>query len=74
MGNEKKILPQYDDPVTDEVKFLFTWINVLKIYWICHPQCDLLQGVTLDASGRFTGEAEKKLEEVIIFFVLYSFC
>lgn len=38
-GSEKKILPQYDDPVTDE-------------------------GLALDASGRFTGEAEKKLEEL----------
>ncbi|KAM7522967.1 hypothetical protein LguiA_012869 [Lonicera macranthoides] len=38
-GSEKKILPQYDDPVADE-------------------------GVTLDANGRFTGEAEKKLEEL----------
>ncbi|KAK4745981.1 hypothetical protein SAY87_012293 [Trapa incisa] len=36
---EKKILPQYDDPVTDE-------------------------GVTLDARGRFTVEAEKKLAEL----------
>ncbi|KAK6139721.1 hypothetical protein DH2020_026531 [Rehmannia glutinosa] len=40
-GAEKKILPQYDDPVADE-------------------------GVTLDSSGRFTGEAERKLEEVSI--------
>ncbi|KAL6984902.1 ESCRT II complex subunit Dot2 [Sarracenia purpurea var. burkii] len=39
LGSEKKILPQYDDPVVDE-------------------------GVTLDASGRFTGDAEKKLEEL----------
>ncbi|KAL2503279.1 SART-1 family protein DOT2 [Forsythia ovata] len=38
-GAEKKMLPQYDDPVADE-------------------------GVTLDASGHFTGEAEKKLEEL----------
>ncbi|KAK6139718.1 hypothetical protein DH2020_026549 [Rehmannia glutinosa] len=38
-GAEKKILPQYDDPVADE-------------------------GVTLDSSGRFTGEAERKLEEL----------
>ncbi|XP_059634496.1 SART-1 family protein DOT2-like [Cornus florida] len=38
-GSEKKLLPQYDDPVVDE-------------------------GVTLDSSGRFTGEAEKKLEEL----------
>uniref|UniRef100_A0A5B6YXX9 Putative SART-1 family protein DOT2 n=1 Tax=Davidia involucrata TaxID=16924 RepID=A0A5B6YXX9_DAVIN len=38
-GSEKKILPQYDDPVADE-------------------------GVTLDSSGRFTVEAEKKLEEL----------
>ncbi|KAA8535718.1 hypothetical protein F0562_030719 [Nyssa sinensis] len=38
-GSERKILPQYDDPVADE-------------------------GVTLDASGRFTVEAEKKLEEL----------
>ncbi|KAI3995197.1 hypothetical protein MKX01_031999 [Papaver californicum] len=37
--SQKKMLPQYDDPVDDEV-------------------------VTLDASGRFTGEAEKKLEEL----------
>ncbi|CAI9099132.1 OLC1v1035903C1 [Oldenlandia corymbosa var. corymbosa] len=37
--SERKILPQYDDPVADE-------------------------GVTLDARGRFTGEAEKKLEEL----------
>ncbi|KAI3880531.1 hypothetical protein MKX03_008795 [Papaver bracteatum] len=37
--SQKKMLPQYDDPVDDE-------------------------GVTLDASGRFTGEAEKKLEEL----------
>ncbi|KAF9625788.1 hypothetical protein IFM89_027120 [Coptis chinensis] len=36
---EKKMLPQYDDPVENE-------------------------GVTLDESGRFTGEAEKKLEEL----------
>ncbi|CAA2957431.1 SART-1 family DOT2 [Olea europaea subsp. europaea] len=39
LGAEKKILPQYDDPVADE-------------------------GITLDASGHFTGEAEKKLEEL----------
>ncbi|KAK9274550.1 hypothetical protein L1049_021799 [Liquidambar formosana] len=38
-GSDKKILPQYDDPVTDE-------------------------GVTLDERGRFTSEAEKKLEEL----------
>ncbi|XP_052185071.1 SART-1 family protein DOT2 isoform X2 [Diospyros lotus] len=38
-GSERKILPQYDDPVVDE-------------------------GVTLDASGRFSGDAEKKLEEL----------
>ncbi|XP_022893463.1 SART-1 family protein DOT2-like isoform X2 [Olea europaea var. sylvestris] len=38
-GAEKKMLPQYDDPVADE-------------------------GITLDASGQFTGEAEKKLEEL----------
>ncbi|XWS10826.1 hypothetical protein CRYUN_Cryun38cG0031400 [Craigia yunnanensis] len=38
-GSEKKMLPQYDDPVADE-------------------------GVTLDERGRFTGEAEKKLEEL----------
>ncbi|CAN8300196.1 unnamed protein product [Cochlearia groenlandica] len=38
-GAEKKMLPQYDDPVKDE-------------------------GVFLDAKGRFTGEAEKKLEEL----------
>ncbi|KAK7283955.1 hypothetical protein RIF29_13705 [Crotalaria pallida] len=36
---EKKILPQYDDPTTDE-------------------------GFTLDERGRFSGEAEKKLEEL----------
>ncbi|KAL3644247.1 ESCRT II complex subunit Dot2 [Castilleja foliolosa] len=36
---ERKMLPQYDDPVTDE-------------------------GVTLDSSGRFTGESERKLEEL----------
>lgn len=28
--------------------------------------CFSLQGVTLDSSGRFTGEAERKLEEVLI--------
>lgn len=28
----------------------------------------LLQGVTLDSSGRFAGEAERKLEEVIYLF------
>ncbi|ESR44918.1 hypothetical protein CICLE_v10000233mg [Citrus x clementina] len=38
-SSEKKILPQYDEPATDE-------------------------GLTLDARGRFTGEAEKKLEEL----------
>ncbi|KAL5782422.1 hypothetical protein ACOSP7_007451 [Xanthoceras sorbifolium] len=38
-SSEKKMLPQYDDPVAEE-------------------------GVTLDARGRFTGEAEKKLEEL----------
>ncbi|XP_019083840.1 PREDICTED: SART-1 family protein DOT2 isoform X2 [Camelina sativa] len=36
---EKKMLPQYDEPATDE-------------------------GILLDAQGRFTGEAEKKLEEL----------
>ncbi|KAE9592547.1 putative SNU66/SART1 family protein [Lupinus albus] len=36
---EKKMLPQYDDPTTDE-------------------------GFTLDERGRFSGEAEKKLEEL----------
>ncbi|VVA20905.1 PREDICTED: U4/U6 U5 tri-snRNP-associated [Prunus dulcis] len=39
LNTEKKILPQYDDPVPDE-------------------------GLTLDKRGRFTGEAEKKLEEL----------
>ncbi|GLT57012.1 hypothetical protein SLA2020_300190 [Shorea laevis] len=39
LGSEKKILPQYDDPTTEE-------------------------GVTLDERGHFTGEAEKKLEEL----------
>lgn len=39
LGSEKKMLPQYDDPVADE-------------------------GVTLDAAGHFSGEAEKKLEEL----------
>ncbi|XP_010256356.1 PREDICTED: SART-1 family protein DOT2 [Nelumbo nucifera] len=38
-GAQKKILPQYDDPVEDE-------------------------GLVLDESGRFAGEAEKKLEEL----------
>lgn len=38
-NTEKKMLPQYDEPDTDE-------------------------GITLDASGRFTGDAEKKLEEL----------
>lgn len=38
-GAEKKMLPQYDEPDTDE-------------------------GIILDAKGRFTGEAEKKLEEL----------
>ncbi|XP_073152256.1 SART-1 family protein DOT2 isoform X2 [Henckelia pumila] len=38
-GGPKKMLPQYDDPVTEE-------------------------GITLDSSGRFTGEAERKLEEL----------
>nr|GFB46181.1 SART-1 family protein DOT2 [Tanacetum cinerariifolium] len=37
-GFEKKMLPQYDDPIMNE-------------------------GVTLDERGRFSGEAEKKLEE-----------
>ncbi|ESW05501.1 hypothetical protein PHAVU_011G184800 [Phaseolus vulgaris] len=37
--SEKKMLPQYDDPVAEE-------------------------GVTLDEKGRFSGEAEKKLEEL----------
>ncbi|KAL1547927.1 ESCRT II complex subunit Dot2 [Salvia divinorum] len=39
VGVEKKMLPQYDDPVADE-------------------------GLTLDSSGRFSGEAERKLEEL----------
>lgn len=39
LGTEKKMLPQYDDPVADE-------------------------GVTLDADGRFGGEAKQKLEEL----------
>ncbi|KAK1305048.1 hypothetical protein QJS10_CPB11g01396 [Acorus calamus] len=38
-GSQKTILPQYDDPKTDE-------------------------GITLDGSGRISGEAEKKLEEL----------
>ncbi|XP_057536396.1 SART-1 family protein DOT2 [Amaranthus tricolor] len=38
-GEEKKMLPQYDDPTEDE-------------------------GMVLDAAGRFTGEAGKKLEEL----------
>lgn len=38
-GFEKKMLPQYDDPIVNE-------------------------GVTLDERGRFSGEAEKKLEEL----------
>nr|XP_027070539.1 SART-1 family protein DOT2-like [Coffea arabica]XP_027070540.1 SART-1 family protein DOT2-like [Coffea arabica]XP_027070541.1 SART-1 family protein DOT2-like [Coffea arabica] len=38
-GSEKKILPQYDDQVTEE-------------------------GIALDASGRISGEVEKKLEEL----------
>lgn len=38
-GSEKKMLPQYDDPIVNE-------------------------GLTLDEKGRFSGEAEKKLEEL----------
>nr|GMD54528.1 SART-1 family protein DOT2 [Ipomoea batatas] len=38
-GSEKKMLPQYDDPMEEE-------------------------GVTLDGTGRFSGGAEKKLEEL----------
>ncbi|XP_057951465.1 SART-1 family protein DOT2 isoform X2 [Malania oleifera] len=39
LTSEKKMLPQYDDPVADEA-------------------------LTLDQRGRFSGEAEKKLEEL----------
>ncbi|GMY27396.1 SART-1 family protein DOT2-like isoform X1 [Fagus crenata] len=38
-GAEKKMLPQYDDPIADE-------------------------GLALDERGRFSGEAEKKLQEL----------
>lgn len=43
-----------------------------SFYHLSHSYCDFVlklnayfQGLTLDARGRFTGEAEKKLEEVI---------
>ncbi|KAG4381779.1 hypothetical protein GLYMA_15G216300v4 [Glycine max] len=39
LSTEKKMLPQYDDPVAEE-------------------------GLTLDEKGRFSGEAEKKIEEL----------
>lgn len=67
-SSERKILPQYDDPGAEEVFLSF----VYSFCHLSHSYCDFVlklnacfQGLTLDARGRFTGEAEKKLEEVI---------
>lgn len=68
------MLPQYDDPVADEVQssslagFVCACFCLYACVYIPH---NLLQGLTLDASGRFTGEAERKLEEVIDMFGVY---
>lgn len=78
------MLPQYDDPVADEVCLniflsclyvctlcsrMYAFIYVLKLnFFICFS----LQGLTLDSSGRFSGDAERKLEEVIYLFSEYD--
>jgi len=49
----------------DEVNMLFSF-SCLHFLNICVIVLSFTyQGVTLDEGGRFTGEAEKKLEEVI---------
>ena len=64
------MLPQYDDANADEVRFFspFTFPplpSVVSELLAKNDHCLLVcQGVTLDERGRFTGEAEKKLEEV----------
>lgn len=67
-GSERTILPQYDDPVVDEVKFLSCYFKRSLVLYMVHFSFIgyFLQGLTLDARGRFTGEAEKKLEEVMV--------
>lgn len=63
--SKKSILSHYDDQMEDEVNILFSFI-CLHFQDISVIVLSLTyQGVTLDEGGRFTGEAEKKLEEVI---------
>jgi hypothetical protein len=61
--SKKSMLSHYDDPMNDEVHILSSFI------YFHSPNTALIiiftyQGVTLDEGGRFTGEAERKLEEV----------
>jgi U4/U6.U5 tri-snRNP-associated protein 1 len=72
-SSEKKILPKYDDPAAEEVccsLFLLTFQS--KKYCEClYSSKFFVQGLTLDERGRFSGEAEKRLEEVRILFSIY---
>ena len=64
-SSKKSMLSHYDDPTEHEVNMLFSFI-CLHFLNICVIVLSFTyQGVTLDEGGRFTGEAEKKLEEVI---------
>jgi hypothetical protein len=49
----------------DEVNMLFSFIYLHLLSSSVIVLSLTYQGVTLDEGGRFTGEAEKKLEEVI---------
>lgn len=65
LSSKKSILSHYDDPMQDEVNMLFSFIYLHLLSSSVIVLSLTYQGVTLDEGGRFTGEAEKKLEEVI---------
>jgi len=70
---EKKILPQYDDPAAEEVCYSCCIPKKDELGSFCefiYSLDSFIQGVTLDEKGRFSGQAEKKLEEVNYAFVL----
>ncbi|GJX89477.1 SART-1 family protein DOT2 [Tanacetum coccineum] len=62
-GFEKKMLPQYDDSIVNEVtKFLM--IQIFNDILCFLDYCAFFQGETLDERGNISAEAEKTLKEL----------
>ncbi|GKB01684.1 SART-1 family protein DOT2 [Tanacetum coccineum] len=62
-GFEKKMLPQYDDSIVNEVT-IFLMIQIFNDILCFLDYCAFFQGETLDERGNISAEAEKTLKEL----------